>query len=179
MAVSGSLAALQPIRQRHRRAFFLVGLFAIFLAGLLHRDSRRHLFGRVSCQAKLLQAHALGRNGGRDGFGFRHDGLAVVDAGQFAEMSISPSLYQTVQHCDLLRAAARYGSLLRAIDKYRHIMMMQRALNRSATAIAQATVFMSSPIFPLDRDPDWSKLTTIENESRAWRLAAPSREEHI
>jgi hypothetical protein len=58
-------------------------------------------------------------------------------------------------------------------------MMMQRALNRSATAIAQATVFMSSPIFPLDRDPDWSKLTTIENESRASRLAAPSREEHI
>jgi hypothetical protein len=58
-------------------------------------------------------------------------------------------------------------------------MMMQRALNRSATAIAQATVFMSSRIFPLDRYPDWSKLTTIENESRAWGLAAPSREEHI
>jgi hypothetical protein len=58
-------------------------------------------------------------------------------------------------------------------------MMTQRALNRSATAIAQATVFMSLRIFPLDRDPDWSKLTTIENESRALRLAAPSREEHI
>jgi hypothetical protein len=57
--------------------------------------------------------------------------------------------------------------------------MTQRALSRSATAIAPAADFVSSGIFPLDRDPDWSKLTTIENESRALRLAAPSREEHI
>jgi hypothetical protein len=43
-------------------------------------------------------------------------------------------------------------------------MMTQRAVSRSAIAIAQAAV--SSRIFPLERDQDWSKLTTIENESR-------------
>jgi hypothetical protein len=58
-------------------------------------------------------------------------------------------------------------------------MMTQRALSRSAIAIAQAAVFLLSRIFLLDRDPDCSKLTTIENESRALRLAAPSGEEHI
>jgi hypothetical protein len=58
-------------------------------------------------------------------------------------------------------------------------MMTQRALSRSAIAVAQAAVFPSLRIFPLGRDPDCSKLTTIENESRALRLAAPSREEHI
>jgi hypothetical protein len=42
--------------------------------------------------------------------------------------------------------------------------MMQRAVSRNAMAIAQAAV--SPRIFPLDRDQDWSKLTTIENESR-------------
>jgi hypothetical protein len=42
--------------------------------------------------------------------------------------------------------------------------MTQRAVRRNAMAIAQAAV--SPRIFPPDRDQDWSKLTTIENESR-------------
>jgi hypothetical protein len=47
------------------------------------------------------------------------------------------------------------------------MMVTPRALSRSATSIAQAAVFMSPRIFPPDRDQDWSKLTTIEEESRA------------
>src|SRR5579862_3695748 len=138
LAVARGLAVPQPIRQRHRRALFLSVFLAVFLvvslASLLYRDSRRRLFGRVSCQAKLLQPRALDRNRGRDGFGFRHDGLADIDARQFAEMSVSTPLYQTVQHNDLLR-----DDLLRAIGM--HVMMTQRALSRSATAIAQACGF--------------------------------------
>jgi hypothetical protein len=59
------------------------------------------------------------------------------------------------------------------------MMVTQPAVSRSATFIAHAAVSMSPRIFPPDRGPDWSKLTTIENESRALRLAAPSGEEHI
>jgi hypothetical protein len=42
--------------------------------------------------------------------------------------------------------------------------MTQRAVCRGAMAIAQAAA--SPRIFPPDRDQDWSKLTTIENDSR-------------
>jgi len=53
--------------------------------------------------------------------------------------------------------------------------MMQRAVSRSAIAIAQAAA--SPRIFPPDQDQDWSKLTTIENESRDLRRAAPRHRE--
>jgi len=62
--------------------------------------------------------------------------------------------------------------------------MTQQTASRGAIAIAQASAFILSCIIPRDRDQDWSKLTTIENEPRALRLAIArrtqqSREEHI
>jgi hypothetical protein len=68
--------------------FFLTVFLAAFFTGI----------------AKLFLAGAFGRTRGRDGFGFRHDGLADLDTRQLAEMSVSPPLYQTIQHNDLLRA---------------------------------------------------------------------------
>src|ERR1700685_134307 len=116
MAVSRDLAVLQPIRHRHRRAFFLAVLLGDLLAGLLHRDHRRRLCGGVSRQAKLLQTRALGANRSRDGCGFRRDGLADIDTRQLAEMSIGPTLYHAIRHYDLPRAdlpracSLRYGN---------------------------------------------------------------------
>jgi hypothetical protein len=58
------------------------------------------------------------------------------------------------------------------------MMMTQQAVRRSAMAIAQAATLPR--IFPPDRDQDWSKLTTIENESHLvkYRLNVITRPTH-
>jgi hypothetical protein len=53
--------------------------------------------------------------------------------------------------------------------------MTQQTASRGA--IAQASAFIVTHIIPWDGDQDCSKLTTIENESRALRRASPSRED--
>jgi hypothetical protein len=56
--------------------------------------------------------------------------------------------------------------------------MAQRTASRGAIAIAQASAFIVTALSHRTETQDWSKLTTIENESRALHHAASSREEH-